>query len=56
LTDNERRARYLAAQSRYNTSLKGKARYKRYDDKHPERKEARWEPGRNALLKEVGLR
>ena len=28
---------------RYNQSLKGQARLKRYEDKHPERKE-RWSP------------
>ncbi len=33
----------LARHARYNRSIKGAARYKRYEDKHPERKE-RWSP------------
>lgn len=49
-TAAERRERYLAAQTRYNTSRKGKARYKTYEDAHPERAGNRWEPARNARL------
>lgn len=49
MTAEQVRARYLASQSKYNMSRKGKARYKRYDDKHPGRKENRWEPARNEL-------
>jgi hypothetical protein len=48
-TAAERRERYLAAQSRYNTSRKGKKRYKAYEDAHPERNGNRWEPARNAV-------
>lgn len=40
------RERYLAAQRRYNQSKKGKARYKKYEDNHPERAGTRWEPSR----------
>jgi hypothetical protein len=47
-TSNDARARYLAAQSRYNTSDKGQRRNLRYEAAHPERK-LRWEPARNAL-------
>jgi len=32
---------------RYNTSVKGQLRNRRYEEKHPERK-LRWEPARNA--------
>ena len=39
---------------KYNRSAKGKARYQRYEGKHPERKEARWEPSRNARQKVEG--
>jgi hypothetical protein len=49
LTDEQRRARRLATYTKYNTSLKGKRRYIRYEAKHPERAEARWEPARNNL-------
>lgn len=49
MTDDERRANRLATYTKYNTSTKGKARYERYDNKHPERKETRWEPARNKL-------
>jgi hypothetical protein len=42
------REEYLESQRKYNLSTKGKARYARYEAKHPERKEARWEPARNA--------
>jgi len=48
MTESERRERRLASHTRYNTSLKGKARYERYEAAHPERKENRWEPARNA--------
>ncbi len=48
MTESERRERRLASHTRYNTSRKGKARYKKYEDAHPERKENRWEPARNA--------
>lgn len=51
---NNSRERLLAKHRKYNQSAKGKARYQRYDDKHPERKEARWEPARNALRKAEG--
>jgi hypothetical protein len=47
MTDEERRELYLAAQTRYNISKKGKARYKKYEDAHPERAGNRWEPARN---------
>lgn len=43
------RERYLATQRKYNLSTKGQKRYARYEAKHPERKEARWEPARNNL-------
>ncbi len=48
MTESERRERRLASHTRYNTSPKGKARYERYEAAHPERKENRWEPARNA--------
>jgi len=48
MTDEERRANRLATYTKYNTSRKGQARYKKYEDAHPERKENRWEPARNA--------
>jgi hypothetical protein len=41
------RDEYLESQRTYNLSAKGQARYKRYEDAHPERKENRWEPARN---------
>ena len=41
------REEYLESQRTYNQSKKGQARYKRYEDAHPERKKARWEPARN---------
>ena len=41
------REEYLDQQRRCNQSTKGKARYERYEAKHPERKESRWEPARN---------
>jgi len=37
MTDQQRLAKY----ARYNASEKGQARRKRYEDKHPERRE-RW--------------
>ena len=46
MTDAERRERRLASHSKYNKSKKGAARYARYEAKHPERKENRWEPTR----------
>jgi hypothetical protein len=49
LTAEQLRQRRLATYNKYNTSLKGKARYERYEAKHPERSEARWEPARNEL-------
>jgi len=52
MTDEERRRRRLATHTKYNTSRKGRARYARYEAAHPERKEARWEPARNALERE----
>ena len=39
----DRRARYLAAQARYNASPKGRARQRRYEAAHPERA-TRWHP------------
>jgi hypothetical protein len=48
LSDEERRRRYLAAQSKYNTSSKGQARNRAYEERHPERA-VRWEPARDAL-------
>jgi hypothetical protein len=41
------RERYLNRQRKYNQSKKGQARYKRYEDAHPERAGNRWEPARN---------
>ena len=38
-----KRERYLASQKLYNQSVKGKARNRKYEEKHPERK-LRWEP------------
>jgi hypothetical protein len=49
LTPEQRRARRLATYMKYNTSTKGKDRYKKYEDAHPERAGNRWEPARNAL-------
>lgn len=48
------REEYLESQRRYNQSEKGKKRYARYEAKHPERKEARWEPARNNLRRSNG--
>jgi len=48
MTNEERRARRLATHAKYNSSRKGKIRYARYEAKHPERAEVRWEPARNA--------
>lgn len=53
-TAEQVRERYLAAQRKYNQSANGKARYARYEAKHPERKEARWEPARNNLRRSNG--
>lgn len=43
MTEETERARALrlARHARYNTSSKGKQRYDRYEEKHPERK-TRW--------------
>jgi hypothetical protein len=41
MTDEERKAARRAAYEKYNRSAKGAARYKRYEDAHPERA-ARW--------------
>jgi hypothetical protein len=49
MTDEQRRANRLATYAKYNASLKGKRRYARYEDTHPERKDNRWEPARNSL-------
>jgi len=54
-TEEERRAAYLAAQSRYNTSRLGKARYARYEAANPERAGTRWEPSRDAYRREAGV-
>jgi hypothetical protein len=40
-----KRQRYLERQRRYNTSRKGQARNRKYEEAHPERK-LRWEPAR----------
>jgi hypothetical protein len=37
------REKYLARQARYNRSVKGQKRNRRYENKHPERK-GRWAP------------
>jgi len=50
------REEYLESQRTYNKSKKGKARYARYEAKHPERAEARWEPARNELRRGNGSR
>ena len=56
MTDEEkRRANYLAAQTKYNKSRKGKARYAKYEAAHPERQETRWEPSRNGLRRSEGM-
>ena len=55
MTDAERRTRRLAAHAKYNASLKGRARYARYEAAHPERAENRWEPARNGLRKQEGI-
>ena len=54
MTETERRERYLDSQRKYNQSTKGAARYARYEAKHPERKENRWEPARNGLRRAEG--
>lgn len=48
------REEYLESQRKYNQSAKGKARYQKYEDAHPERKENRWEPARNELRRSNG--
>lgn len=40
MRDDERQ-KYLARHARYNGSIKGQARNRRYEEKHPERKQ-RW--------------
>lgn len=52
MTEEEKRERRLETYRRYNQSAKGRARYARYEDKHPERKETRWEPARNSMGRE----
>jgi len=48
MTAEERRARRLDTYARYNRSVKGQARNRRYEQaKRPDR--PRWEPMRNAL-------
>ena len=54
LTSEQRRANQLASYTKYNASRKGRARYARYEAKHPERAEARWEPARNRLHHQRG--
>ena len=49
LSDDQRRANQLESYRRYNSSHKGRARYARYESKHPERVKNRWEPARNRL-------
>lgn len=53
-TAEQVRERYLASQRKYNLSRKGKARYKKYEDAHPERAGNRWEPARNELRRSNG--
>lgn len=48
MTEDERRANRLASHEKYNKSVKGQKRNKRYEAKHPERK-LRWEAARNNL-------
>jgi hypothetical protein len=50
VTSDEKR---LEKYRRYNQSAKGRARDKRYEQKHPERKE-RWEAARNAIRPRSG--
>jgi hypothetical protein len=52
--EEERRAWALEADRKYNGSVKGQRRNKRYEDAHPERR-LRWEPARNALRAAEGL-
>lgn len=51
MTAEETREKLLAKHLRYNQSRKGRARDKRYEDAHPERK-LRWEAARNALRRD----
>lgn len=51
LTQEQRRANRLATHRKYNQSIKGVKRYKKYEDAHPERSENRWEPARNSMPK-----
>lgn len=48
LTAEERKANKLESHRRYNSSVKGQRRNKRYEERHPER-QGRWESARNAL-------
>lgn len=48
--EEARREKLLARHRKYNTSVKGQKRNKRYEDSHPDRK-LRWEPARNELRK-----
>jgi hypothetical protein len=50
----EARRKLLAKHEKYNKSVKGQKRNKRYEDTHPARK-LRWEAARNELRKEEGL-
>ena len=51
MTAEEAREQLLAKHRRYNQSRKGRARDKRYENAHPERK-LRWEAARNALRRD----
>jgi hypothetical protein len=46
-------AKALERHKRYNSSAKGQARNKRYEEKHPERK-SRWENARNSIRPRTG--
>lgn len=48
---SEARKRLLAKHLKYNQSVKGQKRNKRYEDAHPSRK-LRWEPARNNLRRD----
>lgn len=48
LTPEQRKANKLESHRKYNGSVKGQRRNKRYEEKHPER-QGRWESARNAL-------
>jgi len=53
MTADEKRNQRLEIYRKYNSSLKGKARYARYEAKHPERQKNRWEPARNQTGREA---